>query len=66
MEEEKIVDNNESTNEIKTFLNSEKHPEKKYESSSSSSSDSYLFQVNEEKDFVIFEKKHISDFSDLK
>ena len=25
-----------------------------------------MFQVNEEKDFVIFEKKHISDFSDLK
>ena len=66
MEVEKIVENNENANEVKTILNSEKNSEKKYESSSSSSSDSYIFQVNEEKDFVIFEKKHISDFSQLK
>ena len=39
---------------------------KKFESISSFNSNSYIFQVNEEKDFVIFEKKNISDFSQLK
>ena len=46
--------------------NAKKYPEKESDSNHSSSSNSYLFQVNEEKDSIIFEKKHITDFSDFK
>ena len=65
MEEEIIFENNENSKEVETSLNAKTYPEKKHDSNSSSSSDSYLFQVNEEKDFIIFEKKHISNFSEL-
>ena len=65
MEEEKKVEVDENTTTIKTFLNKKKYPEKECDSNCSSSSNSYLFQVKEGEDSIIFEKKHISNFSEF-
>ena len=65
MEEEKKAEVDENPTKVITILNKKKYPENEYDSNCSSSSNSYLFQVNEGKDSITFEKKHISNFSEF-
>ena len=66
MDKMKDIESDENMIDEQAFRNEKKYSEIKFDENGSSSSNSYIFQIDEKKDKVIFENKHISDMESFK
>ena len=66
MDKMKDIESDENMIDEQAFRNEKKYSEIKFDENGSLSSNSYIFQIDEKKDKIIFENKHISDMESFK